>query len=80
MRLSHVLGGNRAWELPIFVLFRTVANRHKLNDIQVLPLWKLSHAVRLCFIRVQSERMKQFLSAYKRQKGARLVQRAPNFS
>ena len=80
MRLSPVLERNRAWELPIFVLFRAVANRHKLNDIQVLPLWKLSHTVRQRFICVQSERMKQFLSAYERQKGARLVRRAPNFS
>jgi hypothetical protein len=80
MRLSHVLAGNRAWELPIFALSRAVANRHKLNDIQVLPLWKLSHAVRQRFIRVQSERMKQFSSAYERQKGARLVRRTPNFS
>jgi hypothetical protein len=80
MRLSHVLGGNRAWELPIFVLYRADANRHKLNDIQVLRLWKLSHAVRQRFICVQSERMKQFLSACERQKGARLVRLAPNFN
>jgi hypothetical protein len=80
MRLSHVLGRNRAWELPISVLYFAVANRNKLNDIQVLPLWRLSHAVRQRFICVQSERMKQFLSAYERQKGARLVRRAPNFN
>jgi hypothetical protein len=79
MRLSHVLEGNRAWELPILTLFLPVANWHKLNDIQVLQLWKLSHGVRQCFICVQSERMKQFLSANERQKGAHPVRRAPNF-
>ena len=59
----------RAANLRVFTL--ALANRHKLNDIQVLPFWKPSHAVRQCFICVQSERMKQFLSALKRQKGAR---------
>jgi hypothetical protein len=77
MRLSYALAGNRAWELPIPALSFAFANWHKLNDIQVLQLWKLSHAVRQCFICVQSERMKQFLSAHKRQKGAHPSGRAP---
>src|SRR5208282_2772819 len=76
-RLSHVLEGNRAWELPIPACALAFANRHKLNDIQVLQLWKPSHAVRQCFNGAQSERMKQFLSTLKRQKGAHPAWRAP---
>jgi hypothetical protein len=78
VRLSHALGENRAGELPIPTVSVAVANRYKLNDIRVLQLWKLSHAVRQCFIRVQSERMKQFVSAYERQKGAHRLRRAPS--
>jgi hypothetical protein len=77
MRLSYALEGSRAWELPIPGPAFGFANWHKLNDIQVLQFWKLSHAVRLRFICVQSERMKQFLSAFKRQKEAQPVRRAP---